>query len=304
MLRKIYLAEPRGFCAGVRRALECVDSVLARNSSRPLYVLHEIVHNDIIVGELKRRGVEFVESPELLPDGSTLIYSAHGVSLAIEQAAARRHLQVIDASCPLVKSIHRKARRWQAAGVQVILIGHAGHPEVIGTLGQAPGIWLANSAAAVAKLPAAPDKPVRYLTQSTLSAEEVAPVLAALRRRYPALAGGGDICYATRNRQRAVRQLCEMVEAVVVIGSAHSSNSTRLKQLVEICGRHGYLVNCAAELPLAELADFETVGISAGASAPEYLVAETVELLRREFQVEVATVVTAAERVEFPLPDF
>ncbi len=268
----IRLARKRGFCSGVRRALAMVDATLA-SGVRPVWLLHEIVHNTAIVAELTRRGCRIVDGIDDIPPGGTVIFSAHGVAGAVETAARARGLAVVDATCPLVKRIHEKTKLADS-GALVILIGHRGHPETVGTLGQRPGrIHLVETSADVAGLPAAlPGQTVQILSQTTLSEAELAAPLAALRERYSVLAGTGDLCYATTDRQQAVRELAQDCGLIVVIGSKTSSNSNRLCDVARQCGRRALLIDSPDELDAAMLEGVDAVGVSAGASAPEYLV--------------------------------
>jgi 4-hydroxy-3-methylbut-2-enyl diphosphate reductase len=304
MSKKILLAYPRGFCAGVRRALDTVDKALTV-SGGPVYVFHEIVHNDYIVKNLRDRGVIFVESIEAPPPGSTLIFSAHGVSRQLEATAAARGVKVIDATCPLVRRIHRKAGRFRAEERMIILIGHKGHPEIIGTLGQIEnGAFVVETIADAAALPE-PEKgsQAAYLTQTTLSIDETRGIVEALERRFPGIKGGGDICYATQNRQNAIKALCPECDLMLIIGSKNSSNSNRLRELAERCGCRAALIDGAADLNTFDLAGVGNIGISAGASAPECLVAEVTNFLRARGWAAPAEVCFTKENVKFPLPD-
>ncbi len=276
----IHPARVRGFCSGVRRALALVEATLERADARKVYLLHEIVHNTAIVSALKARGVRIVETPEEIPEQAIAVFSAHGVSRAVEAEARARRLEIVDATCPLVKRIHAKSDA-VCSGALVVLIGHPGHPETIGTLGQHPGrIHLAATVEAVKLLPE-PEagRPVVVLTQTTLCADELAPVLAALRDRYGELDGAGDLCYATTDRQRAVRELCEVCQLVIVIGSKSSSNSNRLCEVARHCGRRALLVDAPEAVAPEDLADATDVGVTAGASAPEELVQQLIARL-------------------------
>jgi 4-hydroxy-3-methylbut-2-enyl diphosphate reductase len=268
----LLLAAPRGFCAGVDRAIQIVELALERYGA-PVYVRHEIVHNRFVVESLERRGAVFVDELDAVPPDAHVIFSAHGVPKAVPAEAGRRHLHWIDATCPLVSKVHREAERRHAGGLHIVLIGHAGHPEVVGTMGQLPdgAISLVETEADVARLqPAEPDK-LAYITQTTLSVDETTAIVAALQRRFPSIEGPrkDDICYATTNRQQAVKAIAARCDAVLVIGAPNSSNSLRL---VEVARRAGcpraLLVQRAAEIDWAALADARTVGISAGASRP------------------------------------
>ena len=273
-MKRLLAVQPRGMCGGVRRALAVVEEVLAE-PERPVYVLHEIVHNTYIVENLKRRGVLFVESPEQVPPGSRLIFSAHGVSRAVEQTAAARRLCVLDATCPLVKRVHAEARAAADRGETVLLIGHRGHPEIQGTLGQLPPeaeVRVVENAAEAATLPDSyARRPLRLLTQTTLSVEETAELTALLRRRFPQLQVHENICAATRLRQQAVREAARQAECTIVLGSPHSSNSRRLREVAAKEGSRALLVDLPEELDERELAGVNTLAFSAGASVPEEL---------------------------------
>ena len=279
MARRLFLAEVHGMCGGVRRALAILDRI-PRHSGETLYVHHEIVHNNCIVERLKRRGVVFVDSPDEVPPGARLVFSAHGVSRTVEAACRARSLRVIDATCPLVKKIHRAAAAGVAAGDLVLLLGHGGHPETEGILGQAEAgaIHLIESERDLASLPAASGRPVRLLSQTTLDTERVERLRRALRACFPELIDDGGICYATRDRQSAVRQLAQRVEAFLVIGSPRSSNSNRLRE-VAAAFVPARLIDSPAELRGEDFAGIKTLGLSAGASVPEDLIDQVVETL-------------------------
>jgi 4-hydroxy-3-methylbut-2-enyl diphosphate reductase len=304
MAGKILLASPRGFCAGVRRALDTVEEVLKRTQP-PVYVFHEIVHNNYIVEQLTRRGVIFVESLDEVPDGAVLIFSAHGVSPELEKAAAAKKLKVIDASCPLVKKIHRKARRQKNANCQIILIGHKGHPEIVGTLGQTGGsAKIVETVQDVYNLPKPPaGKKVAYLTQTTLSLDDISGITEALHEKFPDIIGDGDICYATQNRQNAVKELAKQCDLILVIGSKKSSNSNRLREVALKCGVKALLIDGAGDITSTDLENVENIGITAGASAPECLVSETVEFLKNRGWQGPEELVSSEENVSFPLPE-
>jgi len=304
--KQLYLASPRGFCAGVRRALDTVSAALAAAPGQPVYVLHEIVHNDVVVAELRRQGVNFVRQVEDVPPGAILIFSAHGVAPAIERQAAARGLRTIDATCPLVKRIHRKAVALRREGRRVILIGHRNHPEIEGTLGQLDGEAevIENAADAIALATRQPSGPApAFLTQTTLSVHDTAAIVAELKTRWPDLTGGGDICYATSHRQDAVRRLAECCDTILVIGSPKSSNSTRLREVAVQHGVRSWLIDRAREVTPAMLEEAKAVGISAGASAPEKLVAELVEKLEKLGWPPPQTLTVAEENVQFTLPE-
>jgi 4-hydroxy-3-methylbut-2-enyl diphosphate reductase len=302
--RKIILAGPRSFCAGVERAIEIVERVLERHGA-PVYVRRQIVHNAHVVGSLADRGAVFVEELDEVPDGSVVVFSAHGVAPAVRAEAARRGLDVVDATCPLVAKVHTEARRFADQGYQVVLIGHAGHDEVEGTLGEAPGIvTLAETAADVARLWPADESRVAYLMQTTLAADEARSVEEALRERFPAVRGPGsdDICYATTNRQQAVAAVAADADLVLVVGSANSSNSLRLVETAQRTGSPAYLIEDVGQIQLGWLAGARVIGLTAGASAPPALIDEVIASLRGLGHVEVSERVVATESVTFTLP--
>ncbi|MBV8938272.1 MAG: 4-hydroxy-3-methylbut-2-enyl diphosphate reductase [Alphaproteobacteria bacterium] len=304
-MHTILLAQPRGFCAGVDRAIEIVERALARYGA-PIYVRHEIVHNRWVVDDLRAKGVIFVDEVDAVPDGAMLIFSAHGISEAVENSARLRSLPVIDATCPLVTKVHKEAQRYEAEGREIILIGHAGHPEVEGTSGRVKTrVHLVSSPQDVARLEVTnPDK-LAYVTQTTLSVDDTRAVIAALTARFPAIAGpsSSDICYATQNRQNAVRELARKVELLLVIGAANSSNSNRLRDLGEEMGVPSHLIPDAASIQPAWLEGKATVGITAGASAPEHLVQGVVAAIRKLYPAAaVEAMKGATESVKFKLP--
>jgi len=301
---RILLAEPRGFCAGVVRAIEIVERALALYGA-PVYVRHEIVHNRHVVEGLRAKGAVFVAELHEVPEGALTIFSAHGVARAVEQSAASRGLDVLDATCPLVTKVHVEGRRYAKEGRAVILIGHRGHPEVEGTLGQIDGeVHLVADAADVATLPLAADRKVAYVTQTTLSVDDTRAVIEAIKARFADVLGPGtrDICYATQNRQTAVRDLARACEVVLVVGSANSSNSNRLREIAEECGARAFLIADAGALTSAMVKGAATVGLTAGASAPERLVEEVVAALRALGAAEVGTLPGITEDVFFRLP--
>ncbi|MDO9710783.1 4-hydroxy-3-methylbut-2-enyl diphosphate reductase [Paracraurococcus lichenis] len=301
---RIILAQPRGFCAGVVRAVEIVERAL-ESYGRPVYVRHEIVHNRRVVESLEAKGARFVGELEEVPEGAVTVFSAHGVARSVEAAASMRRLPVLDATCPLVAKVHHEGRRYQAMGRAVILIGHAGHPEVVGTLGQIPGeVHLVASAAEVEALPIPRDRPVAYITQTTLSVDDTRATIEALHRRFRDIQGPDtrDICYATQNRQTAVRELAKRVDILLVVGAANSSNSNRLREIGTEQGVPCYLIPDATALRPDWLRGADTIGITAGASAPEELVQEVVEAIRRLGPVEVSTMPGLVEDVQFKLP--
>jgi 4-hydroxy-3-methylbut-2-enyl diphosphate reductase len=301
---RVILAQPRGFCAGVERAIEIVERALTRFGP-PVYVRHEIVHNKHVVDALKSKGARFVDEVDEIPEGAVTVFSAHGVAEAVERAAHQRRLQVIDAACPLVTKVHNEGQRYAAKGYEVILIGHAGHPEVEGTMGRIKGrVHLISEADEVASLePADPDK-LAFVTQTTLSVDDTRDVIEALRLRFPAIVGPNtrDICYATQNRQTAVRGLAREVDLIVVVGAQNSSNSNRLREIGAAAGRPSYLIDSAYSLDLAWLDGARAVGITAGASAPESLVQQLVGRLAEHYEVHLETLAGIEESVHFRLP--
>jgi 4-hydroxy-3-methylbut-2-enyl diphosphate reductase len=305
---KIHLANPRGFCAGVDRAIDIVERAVALFGA-PVYVRHEVVHNRYVVERLKTLGAVFVEELDEVPDGAIVIFSAHGVSRAVQEEAKRRGLNVFDATCPLVTKVHMEVTRYAREGREVILIGHAGHPEVDGTMGQfdasyGGAMYLVESAEGAAQLAVRNPERLAFVTQTTLSVDDTACIVEALRARFPALATPRkeDICYATQNRQDAVKQLVGICDVLVVVGSRASSNSNRLRELAEKHGVRGYLVDGAEDLVRDWFAGCGAVGVTAGASAPEILVQQVVARLR-EWGGEAATEVAGrTEHVVFGLP--
>jgi 4-hydroxy-3-methylbut-2-enyl diphosphate reductase len=301
---RIILANPRGFCAGVNMAIESLERALDL-FGKPLYVYHEIVHNRHVVERFRRRGVVFVDSIDEIPANSVVLYSAHGVAPAIRKAATERHLRAIDATCPLVTKVHLEAVRFAREGYTIILIGHEGHDEVIGTMGEAPcNIVLVQDADEVYGLDLPADAKVAYLTQTTLSVDDAEVIIAALRRRFPRIVGPSkdDICYATQNRQEAVKELVPTVDAVLVLGSQNSSNSQRLAELAASCGKPAYLIDGVREIGPDWFRGDETVLVTAGASAPEEVVQECVDYLRDRFGATVESRTVREEHVNFPLP--
>ena len=302
---RVLMAQPRGFCAGVVRAIEIVERSLEKFGA-PVYVRHEIVHNRHVVEKLESMGAVFVEALDEIPDGAVTIFSAHGVAQSIIDEAKSRGLPVLDATCPLVSKVHIQGKRYVARGRTLVLIGHAGHPEVEGTIGQvgAP-VHLVSTVEDVARLDLPNDAPVAYVTQTTLSVDDTRGVIAALRARFRNLEGPdvSDICYATQTRQSAVRELCEVVDLLLVVGSRNSSNSNRLREIGLEQGLPSYLIADGSELDPAWLAGVQTVGLTAGASAPEELVLDVIEALRRQGQVEVEEIDGVRENIEFRLPN-
>ncbi|MFO0917644.1 MAG: 4-hydroxy-3-methylbut-2-enyl diphosphate reductase [Planctomycetaceae bacterium] len=301
---KILLASPRGFCAGVNMAIECLDQAI-RMFGPEIYVYHEIVHNKYVVERFTRQGVTFVNKISEAPEGAMLLYSAHGVSPEVRQQAKERRLRTIDATCPLVTKVHLEAIKFANANYHIILIGHDGHDEVIGTMGEAPAsITLVETPADVEKLSFPPGAKLAFLTQTTLSVYEAEAVIAALKARFPHIEAPPkeDICYATTNRQDAVAQLAPRADLVLVLGSQNSSNSRRLEEIGRSIGKPAYLIDGADELKPEWFTGMQTVLITAGASAPEVVVQDVIEYLQRHYQATLEEVVTREEHVSFPLP--
>jgi 4-hydroxy-3-methylbut-2-enyl diphosphate reductase len=303
---KILLAAPRGFCAGVDRAIQIVELALERHGS-PVYVRHEIVHNRYVVESLEALGAVFVEELDEVPEDAIVIFSAHGVAKSVPAEAERRHLQYVDATCPLVSKVHREAERHHALGHHIVLIGHAGHPEVVGTVGQLPrgAITLVESAETVKSLEVEDPGNLAFITQTTLSVDETVDIIGALKRRFPKIHGPKkeDICYATTNRQAAVKQIAERCELFLAIGAPNSSNSLRLVEVARQAGcRAAMLVQRAQDLDWTLIESVQTIGISAGASAPELLVDEVIEALRARRGIEIEEITVAVEDVVFKLP--
>ena len=302
---RVVLAQPRGFCAGVVRAIDIVERALEKYG-QPVYVRHEIVHNRHVVEALKNKGARFVEELDEVPDGAVTVFSAHGVAQKIMAEAQGRNLPVLDATCPLVSKVHSQGKRYVAAGRTLILIGHAGHPEVEGTMGQvgAP-VHLVQSEMDVEALPIARETPVAYVTQTTLSIDDTRSVIAALKRHFDDIVGPEttDICYATQNRQQAVRELCRIADVILVVGAKNSSNSNRLREIGKEEGVPSYLINDGSELDPAWVAGKKTIGLTAGASAPEALVENVIDALRAiNPDLEVTQMDGKKEHIEFRLP--
>ncbi len=301
----LLIAAPRGFCAGVDRAIEIVERALNRYGA-PVYVRHEIVHNRFVVDGLKAKGAIFVEELDEVPDGAPVVFSAHGVPKSVPAEAQRRGLDYLDATCPLVSKVHRQAERQIEANRHILFIGHRGHPEVIGTMGQvAPGeMTLVETVADVARLDFPPEKPLSFLTQTTLSVDDTAQIVSALKTKFPHIVApkAEDICYATSNRQTAVKEIAPGSDLVLVIGSPNSSNSLRLVEVAQRCGTPARLIQRADEIDKSWLDGVETLGLTAGASAPETLVREVVDLLSQWRKVEEHTLVSAVEKMVFKLP--
>jgi 4-hydroxy-3-methylbut-2-en-1-yl diphosphate reductase len=300
----ILLANPRGFCAGVERAIAIVEKALERFGA-PIYVRHEVVHNKYVVENLRAKGAVFVDELDQVPDGATVIFSAHGVSKAVQEEATRRNLHVFDATCPLVTKVHLEVARQRAQGREVIMIGHKGHPEVEGTMGQsAGGMHLVETVGDVPRLTLANPNHVAYVTQTTLSVDDAAAIVAALRERFPKIVGPkkDDICYATQNRQDAVRRLTESCDVVIVVGSPASSNSNRLREVAAQGGASAYLVDRAEELKSDWIEGAKRVGVTAGASAPEVLVEEVIASVKAIAGGVVSEIDHDPEGMSFPLP--
>lgn len=301
---KVVLAQPRGFCAGVVRAIDIVERALTKYGA-PIYVRHEIVHNRHVVESLKAKGAQFVEDLSEVPDGAVAVFSAHGVSRAVMAEARARDLPTLDATCPLVTKVHNQGRRYVAQGRTVVLIGHAGHPEVEGTLGQIDGpTHLVQSEAEVNRLPLAIDAPIAYVTQTTLSVDDTRSIIEALERRFSDVVGPEtrDICYATQNRQTAVRELSGIADVILVVGARNSSNSNRLREIGEEAGVPSYLVADGSEVDLAWVQGAKVVGLTAGASAPEVLVQDVIEVLRGAGPIDVSVLSGIEENITFRLP--
>jgi 4-hydroxy-3-methylbut-2-en-1-yl diphosphate reductase len=301
---RILLANPRGFCAGVNMAIESLERALDLYGT-PLYVYHEIVHNRPVVDRFKNRGVVFVDHIDDIPSGANVLYSAHGVAPAIRKASAERNLHAIDATCPLVTKVHLEAVRFAREGYTILLIGHEGHDEVLGTLGEAPNnIRLVQNVAEVIALDLPADAKVAYLTQTTLSVDDAEVIIAALRKRFPHIVGPSrdDICYATQNRQEAVKDLVPEADVVLVLGSQNSSNSLRLAEIARSYGLPAYLIDGVREIDDAWFTKDQTVLITAGASAPEEVVTECVDHLKKHFGAQVESRTVREEHVSFPLP--
>ncbi len=300
----ILLAEPRGFCAGVDRAIEIVERALAK-FGRPIYVRHEIVHNTYVVSELKAKGAVFIEELDEVPPGATLVFSAHGVSKAVQAEAAARGFRVFDATCPLVTKVHVEVAKLHREGYEFIMIGHKGHPEVEGTMGQLDsGIHLVEDVADVARIQPAQTQKLAVVTQTTLSVDDAADIAAAVKARFPAVREPKqqDICYATQNRQDAVKLMSPQVDIVIVVGSPTSSNSNRLREVARKLGTESYMVDSADELLPTWFEGKQRVGLTAGASAPDILVRQVIERIKALGAVSVRTMQGIEETVKFPLP--
>ena len=300
----VLLANPRGFCAGVDRAIAIVERALEKVGA-PIYVRHEVVHNRFVVEELQRKGAVFVDELSDIPPGSTVVFSAHGVSRAVRAEAEARGLTVFDATCPLVTKVHAEVARMREQGREVIMIGHAGHPEVEGTMGQASsGIHLVESVTDVERVAVQDAANLAYVTQTTLSIDDAAMIVAALRRRFPAIVGPkkDDICYATQNRQDAVRMLAPQCDVVIVVGSPNSSNSNRLREVAAKHGADAYMIDRADQVRPEWIATKRRIGVTAGASAPELLVQEVIAKLKALGATDVNELPGVVEKVAFPMP--
>jgi 4-hydroxy-3-methylbut-2-en-1-yl diphosphate reductase len=303
-MMRVVLAQPRGFCAGVERAIEIVERALKKYGP-PIYVRHEIVHNLHVVEDLRTRGAVFVDELDEIPAGARTVFSAHGVAKRIEQLAAERDLPVIDATCPLVAKVHNEGRRYAAQGREIVLVGHAGHAEVEGTIGQVPGkVHLVQTVDDVSRLEVTDPDKLAYITQTTLSVDDTRGIIAALTARFPSIVGPDvrDICYATQNRQQAVRELARAVDMILVVGSRNSSNSNRLREIGEELGKPAYLIDDADALRPEWFAGVHSVGLTAGASAPETLVQGVLAGLRRFGEIEISTLAGVEENVRFRFP--
>jgi 4-hydroxy-3-methylbut-2-enyl diphosphate reductase len=301
---RVILANPRGFCAGVNMAIDCLEQSL-RLFGTPVYVYHEIVHNRYVVERFKAKGVTFVDELAEVPVGGTLLYSAHGVSPALRAQAQSRQLRTIDATCPLVTKVHLEAVKFSQSGYHILLVGHQGHDEVIGTMGEAPHMMtLVESVEDVAALPFTDGSQLAYLTQTTLSVHDANIIIAALKARFPQIIGPSkdDICYATQNRQEAVKEIAPEVDLVLVLGSQNSSNSQRLAEIAQHLGKPAYLIDTVADLDPRWLEGASTVMVTAGASAPETVVEELIDYLRRCYHARVESRTIREEHVRFPLP--
>lgn len=301
---RVILAQPRGFCAGVVRAIEIVERALAKYGP-PVYVRHEIVHNRFVVESLKAKGAVFVKDLAEIPTGAVTVFSAHGVAKSVEDDAVSRGLPVLNATCPLVTKVHNQGKRYVEKGRTLVLIGHAGHPEVEGTLGQIAGpVFLVQDRQDIDNLPISADAPIAYVTQTTLSVDDTRDLIEALKERFTDIVGPEtrDICYATQNRQTAVRELAEIANVIIVVGAQNSSNSNRLREIGAEMGVPSYLIADGSELDPSWVRDAAIVGITAGASAPEVLVEDVIKALTQIGPVEVSTLPGKEETIEFRLP--
>jgi 4-hydroxy-3-methylbut-2-enyl diphosphate reductase len=308
MSKKLYLATPRGFCAGVSRAIEIVERVLKKHKDENVYIFHEVVHNKYVCETLCKQGAKFVESLDDVPNNAIVVFSAHGVSKAIENKALEKNLKIYDATCPIVEKVHRKVNKLSQLGEEVIMIGHLGHQEVEGTLGQytssSGGIYVLNGVANISNLKIKNENKLHFVTQTTLSVDETKECIEELQRRYPKVSGPNtnDICYATSNRQQAVKDIVKYVELVLVVGSKNSSNSNRLREVAEGEGAKAYLIDDYTDLDESMLIGVEKIGITSGASAPEYLIEDLVEFLKTKGFVDQEEVGVFKEKQAFKLP--
>lgn len=308
MSKKLYLATPRGFCAGVSRAIEIVECVLKKHKDENVYIFHEVVHNKYVCETLCKQGAKFVESLDDVPDNAIVVFSAHGVSKAIENKALEKNLKIYDATCPIVEKVHRKVNKLSQLGEEVIMIGHLGHQEVEGTLGQytssTGGIYVLNGVANISNLKIKNENKLHFVTQTTLSVDETKECIEELQRRYPKVSGpnSNDICYATSNRQQAVKDIVKHVELVLVVGSKNSSNSNRLREVAEGEGVRAYLIDDYTDLDESMLIGIEKIGITSGASAPEYLIEDLIEFLKTKGFVDQEEVGVFKEKQAFKLP--
>jgi 4-hydroxy-3-methylbut-2-enyl diphosphate reductase len=302
----VYLADPRGFCAGVVRAIDIVEKAIEKWGS-PVYVRHEIVHNKHVVDDLRAKGAVFVEELEECPDDRPVVFSAHGVPKSVPAEAERRNMLYVDATCPLVSKVHIEAERHSQRGFQIVMIGHAGHPETVGTMGQLPDgeVILVETPADVAKITPRDTDQLAFITQTTLSVDDTAEIVAALQSRFPSIVGPHkeDICYATTNRQAAVKEMAQNIEALLVVGAPNSSNSKRLVEVGRAAGcPYAILVQTAADIDWRSLEGVKSVGLTAGASAPEVLVSGVLDAFRERYDVVIERIVTAEENVSFKVP--
>ena len=308
MSKKLYLATPRGFCAGVSRAIEIVERVLKKHKDENVYIFHEVVHNKYVCETLCKQGAKFVESLDDVPNNAIVVFSAHGVSKAIENKALEKNLKIYDATCPIVEKVHRKVNKLSQLGEEVIMIGHLGHQEVEGTLGQytssTGGIYVLNGVANISNLKIKNENKLHFVTQTTLSVDETKECIEELQRRYPKVSGpnSNDICYATSNRQQAVKDIVKHVELVLVVGSKNSSNSNRLREVAEGEGVRAYLIDDYTDLDESMLIGIEKIGITSGASAPEYLIEDLIEFLKTKGFVDQEEVGVFKEKQAFKLP--
>jgi 4-hydroxy-3-methylbut-2-en-1-yl diphosphate reductase len=304
MEKEILLAQPRGFCAGVDRAIEIVERALAEFGA-PIYVRHEIVHNAYVVEDLRRKGAIFIDERDDGPPGNTVIFSAHGVSKSVQAEAAERGLRVFDATCPLVTKVHMEVAKMRRDGREIVMIGHQGHPEVEGTMGQSEaGMYLVETVEDVANLQVTAPDMLAYVSQTTLSVDDTADIIAALKRRFPGIVEPkkGDICYATTNRQEAVKFMAPQVDLVIVVGSPNSSNSNRLREVAEKKGAAAYMVDNASQVDPAWIEGHSRIGVTAGASAPEVLVQAVIDRLKSLGANSVRSLTGVEENVTFPMP--